>query len=108
MADAKSPKSLRDEYPGAVPLTSEGETFKWDKPGLTLRGKFLRLRAGSMGGDMVMLDTPTGAITASAPKTLADALDGVRQGTEVVIRYTGEEVGQRGQKYKRFEVVALS
>lgn len=108
--DAKGAKSLRDEYPGAVPLTGGmGEMFKWDAPGTTLRGKFLRLRKGSMGGELVNIDTGSDIVTASAPQTLGDALDGVKPGTEIVIRYIGEVASKKvgGRPYKQFEVVAL-
>lgn len=108
--DAKE-KSLRDEFPGAVPLTGgQGEMFKWETVGTTLRGRFLRLREGSMGGEIVNIDTGDEIVSASAPKALADALDGVKPGTEVVIRYIGEKQPKRagGRAYKAFEVVALA
>jgi hypothetical protein len=110
MAGEPKGKSLREQYPDAVPLTGGvGETFKWNKPGKELRGRFLRLREGSMGGQLVNIDTGTEVVTASAPQTLADALDGVKPGTEIIIRYLGEEESKKkpGMRYKSFEVVAL-
>jgi hypothetical protein len=104
-------KNLRDEFPGSIPLTGgTGDMYKWDTPGQTLRGRFLRLREGSMGGQLVNLDNGTDIVTASAPQTLADALDGVKAGTEIVIRYIGEAQPKKagGRPYKQFEVVALA
>jgi hypothetical protein len=109
MADAKA-KSLHDEYPQAIPLTGgEGEMYKWEKAGQTIRGKFIRIREGNMGGDILTLDTANGLLTCSAPRTLSDALSDVKPGTEVVIRYLGERQPKKagGRPYKAFEAVAL-
>lgn len=110
MATEPKGKTLREQYPDSVPLTGgTGETFKWDRPGKELRGKFLRLRDGSMGGQLVNIDTGKEVVTASAPQTLADALDGVKPSTEIIIRYIGEQDSKKkpGMKFKSFEVVAL-
>lgn len=109
--DTKDAKSLRDEYPNSIPLSGgTGDMYKWDTPGTTLRGRFLRLREGSMGGQLVNIDTGTDIVTASAPQTLAESLDGVKPGTEIVIRYVGEAQPKKagGRPYKQFEVVALA
>lgn len=108
--DSKGAKSLREEFPNSVPLSGgTGEMFKWETPGARLRGRFLKLREGSMGGQLVDLDTGDEIVTASAPRTLADALDGVKPGTTVVIQYIGEQQPKKagGRPYKAFEVVAL-
>lgn len=108
--DTKGAKSLREEFPNSIPLSGgTGDMYKWDTPGQTLRGRFLRLRDGSMGGQLVNLDTGDDIITASAPQTLAESLTGVKPGTEVVIRYVGEVPSKKsgGRPYKQFEVVAL-
>lgn len=110
MADAAKGKTLRETHRGSVPLTGgTGETFKWDKPGKELAGRFLGLREGSMGGQMVRIDDGKEIQTASAPEMLENALDGVKQGTKVVIRYLGDAPSKRvpGQTYKTFEAVAL-
>lgn len=110
MAKEQKAKSLREEFPNAIPLSGgTGEMFKWDTPGARLQGRFLKLRSGSMGGQLVDIDTGDEIVTASAPQTLADALDGVRAGTRVVIQYTGEQQPKKigGRPYKAFEVVAL-
>lgn len=109
-AKSGAPKSLREEYPNAIPLTGgTGEMFKWERPGARLQGRFLKLRDGSMGGQLVDIDTGDEIVTASAPRTLADALDGVKPGTRVVIQYVGEQQPKKagGRAYKAFEVVAL-
>lgn len=107
---SKTQKTLREELGNkAVPLTGgTGKTFKWDTPGARLDGRFMSLREGSMGGEMVTLDTGKELVTASAPTMLADALRTLKVGTRVVIRYNGEEVGKNGQTYKSFEAVALT
>lgn len=111
MADAPSKtKSLHEEFPQAVPLTGgEGEMYKWEKAGQTIRGRFIRIREGNMGGDILTLDTGKELLTCSAPRTLADALVDVKPGTEVVIRYLGERQPKKagGRPYKAFEAVAL-
>lgn len=109
MANDKA-KSLHEEFPNAVPLTSgDAPMHKWDKAGSTIRGRFLRLKEGNMGGAILTLDTSNGILSASAPKVLEDALNDVKPGTEVVIRYNGERPAKKagGRPYKDFEVVAL-
>lgn len=106
----KAARSLREEFPNATPLGGgSGTMFKWNKVGTRLRGKFIRLREGNMGGQLVQLDTGSEIVTASAPTTLADALDGVKPGTEVVIEYQGSQPSKQGggKEVKLFEVVAL-
>lgn len=111
-------KSLRDQYPGSVPLTgSGGETFKWDAAGKTLKGRFLRLKEGGSGkGQFALIDTGKRVETCSAPSQLAEALEATKPGTMVVIRYTGDEESKSGGidpetqkpfRFKNFEVVAL-
>lgn len=109
MAGKEKTKSLREEYPNSIPLTgSGGETYKWDTPGKTLKGRFVKLREGSMGGHLVLIDTGDRVETASAPGQLVDALDSVKPGQLVVIRYLGEEKSKKtGMNYKTFEAAAI-
>jgi hypothetical protein len=108
MAEAKKTQSLREQHRGAVPLTGgTGETIKWDKEGKELAGRFLGLQEGSMGGQMVKIDDGKDIQVASAPTMLASALDGVKPGTKVVIRYLGERLNKKGGTYKAFEAVAV-
>ena len=111
MAESKQkPQTLREQHRGAVPLTGgSGETFKWDVVGKELRGRFLGLSEGSLGGQMVKIDDGKEIQVASAPQMLASALEGVKPGTQVVIRYIGEQPSKRkpGQSYKAFEAIAL-
>lgn len=109
MAEAKK-KSLRERYKGAVPLTgTEKETFKWDWPGTELKGRFIRLRDGSMGGQLALIDTGSKVEACSAPQQLADALDSIKPGTMVVIEYIGQEPSKNNpaNTVKRFDVVSL-
>lgn len=118
MAETKKTSSLRDQYPGSVPLTgSGGETFKWDTAGKTLKGRFLRIKEGGSGkGQFALIDTGKRVETCSAPTTLAEALEATKPGTMVVIRYMGDEETKSGNidpetqkpyRFKTFEVVAL-
>ena len=101
-------KSLRDEHAGAVPLTgSTGELHKWESPGQQIEGRFVNLKDGSMGGQIVTLDTGKELISASAPQMLASALADVAPGTWVIIRYLGEAPSKKGGTYKTFEAVAI-
>lgn len=107
-------KSLREEFPNAVPLGG-GETFlKWEEPGQRLDGRFLRLREGNQGGfiadvDVKQEDGTMAVVSCSAPKMLADALTGIKQGVRVVIQYDGEQTPRKGgNPYKVFQVVAPS
>ena len=109
MADAKK-KPLRERYKGAVPLTgTEKETFKWTAPGTILKGRFIRLRDGSLGGQLALIDTGTKVESCSAPKQLADALDSVRPGTMVVIEFVSEFPSKANPEnhVKQFDVVSL-
>lgn len=106
--EAKKPQTLREQHRGAVPLTGgTGETVKWDKEGRELSGRFLGLQEGSMGGQMVKLDDGKEIQVASAPTMLASALEGVKPGTRVVIRYLGERQNKKGGTYKAFEAIAV-
>lgn len=107
---AEKVRSLRDEFPDSVPVTaSGGETFKWDKIGKRLRGRFIRLRDGSLGGQMALIDTGSRVETASAPVVLAEALESVKPGSEVVIQYMGDQPNKKDPKRRtaNFEVVVL-
>lgn len=110
MASNTKAKSLREQHKGSVPLTgSSDETFKWDAIGKELRGKLLKMKEGGNGGQFVMIDTGRDVVTASAPTGLADALDGVTPGTEVVIRYIADRPPKRegDSPFKVFEAVAI-
>lgn len=101
-------RTLREERRGSVPLTGgAGETFKWDKIGKEIEGRFLGLKDGSMGGQLVKIDDGKTIQVASAPEMLRQALEDVKIGTRIVIRYTGEAANKKGQSYKTFEAVAL-
>lgn len=106
MAEAKQ-KSLREDAGrDAIPLTG-GAWKAWTKAGQRLKGRFLRLRDGSKGGQIADFDTEEGVVTVSAPQMLADALNGVKAGTMVVIEYQGKKMGKKGLEYGVFEAVAL-
>lgn len=105
----EAPKARNEyagRYPGAVPLHGGSETFKW-KVGEPLEGYYLGLSEGSLGGQMVRIQTGTGVEVASAPTVLAKALSGIKSGTKVAIIFTGTEKSKKGQDVKLFEVYAL-
>jgi len=109
MADNK-PKSLRDDFAGSTPMTTDKPMLKWDKPGQRLRGKFIRVKEGSLSNQhILMLETADGVIQVSCPVRLQDALDGIRAGAEIVIQYDGQDKpkkeGQQGMR--NFQVVQL-
>ena len=109
--DPKAGKSLRELYPKGVVL-SGGDADKyvtWEKVGTTVEGRFLRVRDGGEKGQFLDLDTGEAVVTVAAPARLAQAVEGVKVGTMLAIRFSGEraptKAGQSGVKV--FEVVAL-
>lgn len=111
---APANNQFQNRYPGAVPLHGGAETYKWqlNEP---LEGIYLSLQDGSLGGKMVRIQTGNGVETASAPITLARALEGVKTGTKVAIIWTGTQrsKSRKDQKtgqpvdIKVFEVYAI-
>lgn len=107
MPDQKEKKGFTPP-PGAVPLHSaQAETFKWEEVGAVLQGVYVGQEKGSMGGQIVIVQTEKGKERASAPTQLVRALDGITQGTKIAIEYTGEVKAASGRMVKQFKVWAL-
>lgn len=101
-------RSLRDEVPGSVPLTgSVGELYKWETAGQRIEGRYQGMKDGSMGGQILTIETRDGLLSASAPTMLENALRDVAPGTLVVIRYLGEQPSKKGGTFKAFEAIAV-
>lgn len=93
---------------GATPLHGASpETFKWEQEGTVLQGVYVGQEKGSMGGQIVIIQTEKGKERASAPIQLVRALEGIAQGTKLAIEYTGEVKAQSGRMVKQFKVWAL-
>lgn len=104
-------KSLRDEYKNATPISTERAMEKWDKLGKTLRGRFVRVKDGSLRNQriLVLADEHGEPFQVSCPTTLEDWVSGIKPGTELVIRYMRDEAKGEGKNpMKIFEVVALN
>lgn len=83
-------KPKQNPQQGTPLHSATGETIKWDEPGKVVEGIFIALEKGSLGGQMVVLQLPTGREAASAPASLVRSLTGLKPGTRVKIEYVGE------------------
>lgn len=92
-----------EHAPGGKPLTG-GSWRPWVE-NEALVCNLVRLRSGDKGFIVdLTLDDGT-QIAASAPKMLADALDGVEEGARLSIIYRGKKAAKKGGKeYSVFDV----
>lgn len=99
----QSQAKTRTEHPeGGRPLTG-GSWRPWVENEVVV-GTFLRLREGDKGYlvDLVLEDGTN--VTASAPKMLADALDGCKEGTKISVIYRGKKMSKKsGKEYAVFD-----
>lgn len=96
MAESKQPKPVFDR--DWAEIIVHNETFKWNEPGDTLVGTYMGMVEGSLGGELVRVDTDDGIHAASAPVRLATALQSVTPGQVIKIVYQGEvKAGQFGR-----------
>jgi hypothetical protein len=81
----------------------EGQFHKWDTPGDELEGLWRGAHDGRFGL-LGTLETTEGLFTFPLPTALRDRLQRVREGREVLIRYTGLQTSKAGRLFKGFEV----
>jgi hypothetical protein len=82
----------------------------WEKIGTEAAGLFMGVvKADTGNGRFVKLQTKLGVVRCSAPMTLERALEGVRIGTPIEIKYVRQEPAKEKEKagLKRFEVYAV-
>ncbi len=81
----------------------EGQFHKWDTPGDELEGLWRGAHDGRFGL-LGTLEAAGGLFTFPLPTALRDRLQQVREGAEVLIRYTGLQTSKAGRVFKGFEV----
>jgi hypothetical protein len=80
-----------------------GQFHKWETPGGELEGRWRGPHDGRYG-PLGTVETPTGFVTFPLHTALSDRLKRVREGQEVLIRYTGKQTSNAGRVFKAFEV----
>jgi hypothetical protein len=81
----------------------QGQFHKWETPGEEFEGTWRGMHDGRFG-PLGTLETPEGLVTFPLHAALLERLKLVRQGTEVLIRYTGKQTSKAGRVFKAFEV----
>lgn len=81
----------------------QGQFHKWETPGEELEGTWQGQHDG-LFGPLGTLETTGGRITFPLHAALLERLTRVRQGAEVLIRYTGKQTSKAGRLFKGFEV----
>jgi hypothetical protein len=81
----------------------QGQFHKWETPGDELEGVWQGPHDGRYG-PLGTLETREGLITFPLHAALMERLKRVREGAEVLIRYTGRQTSKAGRVFKAFEV----
>jgi hypothetical protein len=81
----------------------QGEFHKWDTPGDELEGLWRGPHDGRYG-PLGTVETASGLVTFPLHAALIERLKRVREGAEVLIRYTGRQTSKAGRVFKAFEV----
>ena len=81
----------------------QGQFHKWKAPGEEFEGTWRGMHDGRFG-PLGSLETPEGLITFPLHAALLERLKLVREGAEVLIRYTGKQTSKAGRVFKAFEV----
>ncbi len=81
----------------------QGEFHKWETPGDELEGVWHGAHDGRYG-PLGTLETQGGLMTFPLHTALIERLKRVRNGAEVLIRYTGRQTSKAGRVFKAFEV----
>jgi hypothetical protein len=81
----------------------QGQFHKWEIPGEELEGTWQGQHDGQFG-PLGTLDTADGRITFPLHAALLERLSRVRQGAEVLVRYTGKQTAKSGRVFKGFDV----
>ncbi len=81
----------------------QGQFHKWETPGEEFEGTWRGMHDGRFG-PLGTLETPEGLLTFPLHAALLERLKLVREGAEVLIRYTGKQTSKAGRVFKAFEV----
>ncbi len=81
----------------------QGQFHKWETPGDELEGVWHGTHDGRYG-PLGTLETPAGLVTFPLHTALVERLKRVREGGDVLIRYTGTQTSKAGRVFKHFEV----
>ena len=81
----------------------QGQFHKWETPGDELEGVWQGTHDGRYG-PLGTLETPAGLVTFPLHTALLERLKHVREGGDVLIRYTGKQTSKAGRVFKHFEV----
>ena len=81
----------------------QGQFHKWETPGEEFEGTWRGMHDGRFG-PLGTLETPEGLITFPLHAALLERLKLVREGAEVLVRYTGKQTSKAGRVFKHFEV----
>jgi hypothetical protein len=81
----------------------QGRFHKWETPGEELEGTWLGQHDGQYG-PLGTVDTANGRVTFPLHAALLERLTRVREGADVLIRYTGKQMSKAGRVFKGFEV----
>ena len=81
----------------------QGQFHKWETAGEEFEGTWRGMHDGRFG-PLGSLETPEGLITFPVHAALRERLKLVREGAEVLIRYTGKQTSKAGRIFKAFEV----
>jgi len=81
----------------------QGQFHKWEQAGEEFEGTWRGAHDGRYGR-LGTLETSEGLITFPLPTALLERVRLVREGTQVLIRYTGMQTSKAGRPFKGFEV----
>jgi len=81
----------------------QGQFHKWAQPGDEVEGTWRGAHDGRYG-PLGTLETAEGLVTFPLHAALLDRLKLVREGAEVLIRYTGMQTSRAGRLFKAFDV----
>ena len=85
----------------------QGQFHKWETAGEEFEGTWRGMHEGRFG-PLGTLESPEGVITFPLHAALLERLKLVREGAEVLIRYTGKQTSKAGRIFKAFEVFVAS
>ena len=85
----------------------QGQFHKWETPGDEFEGTWRGTHDGRFG-PLGTLETLEGLVTFPLHAALLERLKLVREGAEVLIRYTGKQTSKAGRVFKAFAVFVAS
>jgi hypothetical protein len=81
----------------------QGQFHKWEVPGEELEGTWRGPHAGRFG-PLGTVERSDGLVTFPLHAALVDRLKLIREGADVLIRYTGTQTSKAGRVFKGFAV----